>query len=74
MGLNHMLKEDYLDLRPKVVSLFEEANILIEKVNMDLLVQQEKFVIQSLVIQAIVSPKILIKDQKTINGKRDISD
>ena len=38
-----------------------------EKVKLDLLVKEETFVRQSLAMRAIPSPKLLIKDHKTIN-------
>ena len=52
-----------------MIALFEEANGLMEKVKMDFSVQEEQFLIKSLATHAIPSPKIIIKDHKTINGK-----
>ena len=45
---DHMLKAACLALCPKVITLFGETNELIEKVKMDLSVQEENFVRQSL--------------------------
>ena len=52
-----------------VIALFEDANKLLDKVKMELSVQKESFVSQSLATRAIPSPKPLIKDHKTINEK-----
>ena len=46
-----------------------DANLLLEKVELDLSVKEEGFLRQSLATQAIPSPKILIGDHKTINEK-----
>ena len=52
-----------------MIALFEDAKKLIEKVRMNLSDQEENFVRQLLATRAIPSPKLLIKDHKTINGK-----
>ena len=65
----HLLKAADLTLRPKVVALFEDANELLEKIKMELLVQEENFVRQSLATRVIQYPKLLIKHHKTINEK-----
>ena len=52
-----------------MVALFEDANCLLEKVKMELSVQEENCVRQSLATKAIPYPKLLIKDHKTINEK-----
>ena len=49
------------------MALYENANLLLEKVKLDLSVKEEEFVRQSLATRAILSPKLLIKDHKTIN-------
>ena len=67
---DYLLKATDLDLHPKVITLFEEANGLIERVGMDLLVQEEQFIRQFLATREIPSPKILIKYHKKINKKR----
>ena len=51
------------------MALFENANLLLENVNLELSVKEEEFVRQSLATRAILSPKLLIKDHKTINDK-----
>ena len=56
-------------LRLKVAALIEDANMLLEKVKMEFSVQEEKFVRRSLATQAILSPKLLIENHKTINEK-----
>ena len=66
---DYLLKAAKLSLYLKVIVLYEEANGLLNKVNMDLSVQEEKIVIQLLATRATPSPKILIKDHKTINEK-----
>ena len=66
---DHLLKAADLTIRPKVMALFEDANLLLEKVKMELSVKEEEFVRQSLATQAIPSPKLLIKYHKTINEK-----
>ena len=53
------------------MALYENANLLLKKVKLDLSVKEEEFVIQSLATRAIPSPKLLIKDHKTINEKRE---
>ena len=58
-----------LALHPKVVALFEDANKLLDKVKMELSVQEENFVRQSLATRAILSPKLLVKYNKKINDK-----
>ena len=52
-----------------MVALFEDANCLLDKLKMELSVQEENFVRQSLVTKAIPAPKLLIRDHKTINEK-----
>ena len=52
-----------------MISLFDEANGLPERVKIDLSVQEEQFVRQLLVTHKIPSTKILIKYQKTSNEK-----
>ena len=49
------------------MELYENANLLLKKVKLDLSVKEEEFVRQSLATRAIPSPKILIKDHKAIN-------
>ena len=66
---NHLSKAADLALRAKVVVLFENANDLLNKVKMEMSVQEENFVRQSLAKKAIPVPKILIKDHKTIDEK-----
>ena len=63
----HLQKADDLALRPKVMALYDNANLLLEKVKLDLSVKEEEFVRQSLATRAIPSPKLIIKDHKTIN-------
>ena len=58
-----------LALRLKVMAIYENANLLLEKVKLDLSVKEEEFVRQYLATRAIPSSKILIKDHKTINEK-----
>ena len=57
---NHILKATELALHPKVISLFDEANGLFEKVKMDFSFQEERFVRQLIATQATLYPKILI--------------
>ena len=64
---DHLQKAANLALRPKVMAIYENANLLLEKVNLDLFVKEEEFARQSLATRAIPSPKLLIKDHKTIN-------
>ena len=63
----HLQKASDLALRPKVMALYENANLLLEKVKLDLSVKEEQFVRKLLATRAILYPKILIKDHKTIN-------
>ena len=49
--------------------MFEDENILLDKVKTELSVQEENFVRQLLATRVIPSPKLLIKDHKTINEK-----
>ena len=63
----HLQKAADLALRPKVMALYENANLLLEKLKLDLSVKEEEFVRQSLATREIPSPKLLIKDHKTIN-------
>ena len=49
--------------------MFEEANGLTERVKMDFSVQEVYFVRKLLAKREIPSPKLLIKDHKTINNK-----
>ena len=67
----HLQKAADLALRPKVMALNENANLLVEIVKLDLSVKEEKFVRQSLATRAIPYTKLLIKDHKTIkkNGE-----
>ena len=51
------------------MALFENANLLLEKVKLELSFKEEEFVRQSLATLEIPSPKLLIKDHKTINDK-----
>ena len=69
LGGNFKKKEDVL--RPKVMALYENTNLLLEKVKLELSVKEEEFVRQSLATRAILSPKTLIKDHKTINEKEE---
>ena len=69
---DHLSKAADLALRPKAIALFEDANKLLEKVKMELSVEEENFVRQSLATQAIPPPKLSIKDQKTIKKKGEI--
>ena len=64
---DYLLKATDLALHPKVITLFEEANGLIERVGMDLLVQEEQFIRQFLATRYIPFTKLVIKDQKTTN-------
>ena len=63
----HLQKASDLALRPKVMALYENSNLLLEKVKLDLSVKEEEFVRQSLAMIAIPSPELLIKDHNTIN-------
>ena len=51
------------------MALFENANLLLEKVKLELSVKEEEFVRQLLETRAIPSPKLFIKDHKTIKEK-----
>ena len=64
---SHLQKATDLAPCPKVMALYENANLLLEKVKLYLSVKEEEFVRQSLATRAIPSPKLLIKDHKTIN-------
>ena len=66
---DHPLKAANIAIRPKVMALFEDANKLLDKVRMELSVQEDIYVRQLLATRAILSPKLLIKYHKTINGK-----
>ena len=66
---DHLPKTADLVIRPKVMALFEDKNLLLETVNMELSVKEEEFVRQPLAPRAILSPKLLIKDHKKINKK-----
>ena len=66
---DHLSKAADLALRAKVVALFEDANFLLDKVKMELSVQEKKIVRQLLATKVIPSPKLLIKDHKTIKEK-----
>ena len=66
---DHLQKAAALALRPKVMALFENANLLLEKVKMELSVKEEEFLRKLLATRAIPSPKLLIKDHKTVNEK-----
>ena len=49
----HLQKAADLALRPKVMALYENANLLLEKVKLDLSVKEEEFVRQLLATKAI---------------------
>ena len=66
---DHLQKAADLALHPKVMVLFENENLLLEKVKLGLSVKKEEFVRQLLATRAITPPKLLIKDHKTINEK-----
>ena len=66
---DHLQKAADLALRPKLIALYENANILLEKVKLYLAVKEEEFVRQSLATQVILYPNLLIKDHRTINKK-----
>ena len=51
------------------MAVYENANLLLDYVKLDLFVKEEEFVRQSLATRAIPYPKILIKDHKRINKK-----
>ena len=63
----HLQKAADLTLRPKVMALYKNATLLLEKVKLDLSVKEEEFARQSLVTRETLSPKLLIKDHKIIN-------
>ena len=67
----HLIKAADLTLRPKVIALFEDANKLLEKLKLEMSGQEENCLILSLVTQAILYPKLLIRYQKTINEKAE---
>ena len=48
------------------------TNKLLDNVKMELLVQEEKFVRQSLAMRSMTSPKLLIKYHKTINERGEL--
>ena len=54
------------------MALYENTNLLLEKVKLELSVKEEEFVRQSLAARVIPSPKLLIKYHKTINEKGGI--
>ena len=54
------------------MALFEDTNLLLEKVKMELSVKEEEFSRQSLATRATLSPKLLIKYHKTINKKGEL--
>ena len=64
---DHLRKAADLALRPKVMALYKNANLLLEKVKLELSVKEEESVRQSLATRVIPSPKLLIKYHKTIN-------
>ena len=66
---DHLPKAAGIAPQPKTNSLFEEANGLVEKTKMDLSIQEEQFLRQSLATLAITYPKLLIKYHKTTNKK-----
>ena len=66
---NQLLKAADLALCPKAIALFEDLKKLLEIVKMNLSVQEEDFVRQSLPTREILSQNILMKDHKTINKK-----
>ena len=68
----YLLKASELALFLKVIYLFDEANGLIEKMKMDLSVQEEQFARQLLATQAIPCPKLIIKYHKKINNKEEL--
>ena len=53
------------------MELYENANLLLEKVKLDLSVKEEEFVRQSLATRAILSPKLLIKDHNATKENRE---
>ena len=54
------------------MALFEDTNLLLEKVKMELSVKEEEFSRQSLATRATPYPKLLIKDHKTINKRGEL--
>ena len=71
IGNNHLLKVTNFTIHPKVLILFYEAKKLIEKVWMDFSSKEEQFVRKSLASRSLPSPKLLTKDNNTINKKGD---
>ena len=59
----------FRSIREDRIALFEDANCLLDKVKMEMSVQEENFVRQSLSTKAIPAPKLLIKYHKKINEK-----
>ena len=53
------------------MALYENASLLLKKLNLDLSVKEEEFVRQSPATRAIPSPKLLIKYYKTINENKE---
>ena len=53
------------------MALYENTNLLLEKVKLELSVKEEEFVRQLPATRAILSPKLLIKYHKTINKNRE---
>ena len=53
----------------KIMALYENANLLLENLKLELSVKEEEFVRKLLATRAILSLKLLIKDHKTINEK-----
>ena len=70
---DHLQKAADLALRPKVMALYENANLLLEKVKLVSSVKEEEFARQSLATRATPSPKLLIKDHKTVNEKGEFT-
>ena len=71
---DHLSKAADLALHAKVVALFEDANCLLDKLKMELSVQEENFVRQSLATKAIPDPKLLIKYHKARHAITSIVD
>ena len=68
---NHLLKVTNFTIHLKVLILFYEAKKQIEKVWMDFSSKEEQFVRKSLASRSLPSPKMLTKDNNTINKKGD---
>ena len=68
---DYLQKAVDLVLRPKVMALFENAIFFVEKVKTKLSVQEEDVLRQLLATREIPSPKLIIKDHKTINKKME---